>query len=545
MILAVRMTHSPIYIGPSENFRKHLIPRKKPARRKTPRQEWITPGLIKCCNTKSKLYKNFKVNPSLLTELTYKKYRNKLKSVLKTAEREYYTNKLQFFSSDLKQYWTVLNGLLKGSAQENIALNFNSNGAHTSDPLVIVNKFNEYFSNIGQDLASKISATTDTFTSFLKGSFSNSFSLFPTTASEIINVCNNLPNKASMGLDEIPTNIMKKSIYCVADTLAHIINKSFKRGEFPDKLKIAKICPVYKGGVRNEFSNYRPISILPSFSKIFEKVVHIRLHNYLFKHSIISDAQYGFRSKHSTYMALVDLYDKVSKFIDERQVTLGVFVDLQKAFDTVNFNILLKKLEHYGIRGSPLKWFESYLTNRFQSVSLNDVLSSPRRITCGVPQGSILGPLLFVIYINDIVNSSQYIHFILYTDDTTLLFHAENFDKLIAKVNQELMNLSIWFRANMLSLNVSKTNFIVFGSRLTDCSRFNNSVYFDKSLITQVDVTKFLGVYIDRKLTWKHHISQLCITLSRKIGIMYKLCPTLPDKAVFSLYFTLILPHLM
>src|SRR5437867_6244433 len=155
-------------------------------------------------------------------------------------------------------------------------------------------------------------------------------------------------------------------------------------------------------------------------------------------------------------MAHVDFYDRVSKLIDDRQIPLGVFIDLQKAFDTVNFNILLYKLDHYGIRGLPLSWFRNYLSDRYQSVSLNGVLSGPRLVTCGVPQGSILGPLLFILYVNDIVNSSQYIHFILYADDTTLLFHEDDCDKLIDRVNVELLNLSVWFKANKLSLNNKK-----------------------------------------------------------------------------------------
>ena len=338
---------------------------------------------------------------------------------------------------------------------------------------------------------------------------------------------------------------MKKSIHLIADTLSRIINISFEMGRFPERLKYAKICPIYKNGAANEFSNYRPISVLPSFSKIFEKIVHERLYNYLMRCNILSDAQYGFRSKHSAYMALIDMYDKVTKSIDDRQATLGVFIDLQKAFDTVNFEILLKKLEHYGIRGMPLEWFNSYLTNRQQSVSLVGVLSKPSLVSCGVPQGSILGPLLFIIYINDIVNCSKLIHFILYADDTTLLFHAENFDKLFEKVNCELLHLSDWLRANMLSLNVKKSNYILFGNRLPDIDLSSNKILINDSSIEHVDVVKFLGVYIDNKLTWKHHISHLNLIISRLVGIMYKLRPKLADRAMMSMYNALILPHLM
>src|SRR5206468_1638428 len=217
----------------------------------------MTPGLINCCRVKSNLYKRYKLCPSLQNEDIYKKYRNKLKLVLKKAEKDFYCSKLQVHSGDLKQFWKILNKLIKSNSFSDILMEFEYNGQNLSDPVIIVDKFNDFFTNIGSNLASNVPDTSTYFSSFLKGSFSDSFSLFPTTSAEIINVVSKFPNKSSMGLDEIPLNIMKKSISTIADTLSILINLSFETGVVPKLIKLAKICPIFKNGSSKMFGNYR------------------------------------------------------------------------------------------------------------------------------------------------------------------------------------------------------------------------------------------------------------------------------------------------
>ncbi len=280
--------------------------------------------------------------------------------------------------------------------------------------------------------------------------------MLPTDAEEVINIVGKFSDKSSFGCDLIPFDIVKKSIKSIAPLMAAVVNCSFRNGSFPDELKIAKVCPIFKNGSTNLFSNYRPISLLPSFSKIFEKLMYCRLDSYITSKNILTSSQYGFRQKHSTYMALLDMYNKLSSAIDNRDFAIGIFIDLSKAFDTINHKILLSKLQYYGIRGVPLLWFDSYLTNRKQYVYYNNVSSSKSDIKCGVPQGSILGPLLFLLYINDIVKSSSILQFIIFADDTNLFFSSKNFIDLARTVNAELVKLSDWFCANKLSLNVKK-----------------------------------------------------------------------------------------
>jgi hypothetical protein len=243
-------------------------------------------------------------------------------------------------------------------------------------------------------------------------------------------------------------------------------------------------------------------------------------------------------------MAIMDMYDKISLAIDKCEFALGIFIDLSKAFDTLNHVILLKKLEHYGIRGVALDLIESYLVNRFQYVSFNDNSSGLKRISCGVPQGSILGPLLFLVYINDIINCSDIMKFILFADDTNLFFSGDDLWKLMSSVNTELIKLSDWFKSNKLSLNIKKTNYIIFGNKKIPKSLNQFQLSIDGNILEQVENTKFLGVYIDNKLNWSRHIEHVALKIAKSLGVMNRVRNVLPYSILLTLYHTLVYPYL-
>ena len=227
-------------------------------------------------------------------------------------------------------------------------------------------------------------------------------------------------------------------------------------------MDLLKVTPIHKGGSTQHINNYRPISLLSIFDKIIEKVLHKWLNSFLENNDILFHNQYGFRRNNSTVFALIQITEKIKSSIDNGKIGCGIFIDLRRAFDTVNHDILLTKLEHYGIRDNMLSWFQSYLSNREQYVSINGEQSESHAINCGVPQGSVIGPLLFLIYINDLPNISDVLKFYLFADDTNIYYESNSLQILEKTINKELNKVYLWLNVNRLSLNIDKTNFIIF-----------------------------------------------------------------------------------
>ena len=522
--------------------------------------DWITCGILKSIEFRDNLYQRLTKlstdSPDYeLVKYNLKLYNRYLNQCIRNAKKDHYAREFTKYKGDIRKPWDILKDILnKKKGKSTFPAYFLSENEHVSGAQNITNKFNEYFTNIGPDLARSINtANKAPFDSYLNTPCSNSFLFQYTNPTDIAKIIGQLKPKSSSGYDNKSSKLLKEITDCVSCPLSKIINQSLCTGIFPSKLKFAKVIPLYKKDDEKQFGNYRPISLLSSISKIFERVAFDQLYDYLSLHGLLFDSQYGFRKHHSTEMAALELTDRIRHEIDQKKILFSVFLDLSKAFDTLNHSILLTKLKYYGIKDTPLDWFRSYLTQRIQYVEYDGIPSSTREIETGVPQGSILGPLLFIIYMNDIHKVSANLKFILYADDTTItsplcsFTHGGNDDigLVTALINLELRKISDWLAVNKLSLNVQKTKFMIFHNyqKVISANEIPDLIICETK-IERVTTFNFLGLTINEFVNWSAHTSKIANKISRTLGVMNKLKRYLPISAMKLMYDSLILSHL-
>ena len=522
--------------------------------------KWITSGILKSIHFRDKLYRKCKpLNPETTdyvnAKINLKVYNGILSRNIRLAKQMHYAQEFKKYQNNIRTTWDTLKDILnKMKCKSVYPKMFLLNGSQITNMSSITNKFNEYFTSVGSRLANEID-TSDKhpFNSYLRTPPINTFQFTFCTCDNIMKYINNLKPKCSAGHDGISFKLLKDIAQIIAPTRTIIINQSLYTGNFPEKLKIAKVTPLFKHGDKNLMENYHPISLLASISKIFERVVFNQIYQYFVENNLLFDGQYGFRNHHSTELAALELVDRISNGLDKKETPVSIFLDLSKAFDTLDHKILLNKLQYYGIKDVALQWFSSYSSDRFQFVEMDGFRSDMLNITTGVPQGSILGPLLFIIYVNDMHSISDKFNFIAYADDTTLTSPLLTFtrgvncniDTISSEMNREIKKITDWSAVNKLSLNASKTKFMVF--------HYYQKVIADKNVpqlkIGSIDIERvkefnFLGLSINENLTWSSHAKKISNKISRIIGIMNRLKRFLPLSALKLMYFSLINSHL-
>ena len=428
---------------------------------------------------------------------------------------------------------------------------FYGNGKVFSGHRSVAQGFNEFFTEIGPKLAKLIPESKNPFSHFLSHPVENNF-IFANMNREIIyEALSSLKSKNSAGSDNISTKLLKLMMPFTIQPIIHLFNLFFKTGYVPDSYKCAKVIPIYKSQEMDKFTNYRPISLLSSFSKLLEKVVANQMFRYLNKYNILYCHQYGFRPKHDTTQPILHFLDRIYNGLnqDSPEYTLTVFLDLKKAFDTVDINILLQKLCHYGFRNVTNIWFTNYLKNRTQYVSVSDQKSDLKEIKCGIPQGSVLGPLLFLLYINDLPQATNFFTS-LFADDTGLLLSSSDPNRLMKIANFELEKAKEWFQANKLTLNVSKTKYIVFRNKNMNFKSDMFRLMIGDEVLERIGNNcqeksfKFVGVQFDEFLTWEHHINHVAKRISSSIFALNQAKKFLPLNIRLTLYNSLVQPFL-
>ena len=430
----------------------------------------------------------------------YNLLRNRVHRELKKSKKQYYADYFADNVNNIKKTWEGIRKIANIKKMSMKTAQLNIGGRVIDDEAVLAKNFNNYFANVGPNTENTIPKVPNISPlKFLKDRIQFNFIIAHTSNEEILDIISALEDK-STGPSSIPFKLLSLIPDLIIMPLAYIINRSFSIGVFPKLMKIVKVIPIHKGGSTQDVNNYRPISLLYIFDKIIEKIMHKHLFAFLEYHNILFQNQFGFQRNNSTVYALVQITEIIKESIDKGKYGCGIFIDLRKAFDTVNHGILLKKLEHYGIRDNMLDWFQSYLSYRRQYVDINGKSSDLLDITCGVPQGSVLGPLLFLIYINDLPNISKILNFYLFADNTNIYYESSSLDNLERTVNSELNKLFLWLNVNRLSLNIDKTNFIVFHP-YNKPKKKRTTIKINNKAIKEKEYIKYLGVLIDSTLS--------------------------------------------
>jgi hypothetical protein len=465
-----------------------------------------------------------------------------------------------------KKMWEILNEITGGKKGECKIEKIKVDNVTISDGKLMAEEFNNFFAKVGTNISNSISpTTTDPISLLPQYTVNQNLSFGQMQQADFISIINSMKPKSSSDMDGVSTKMLKLLKFELSVPLTHLFNLSLRTGKFPNKLKTSRTVPIFKTGDKSLCDNYRPISLLSSISKILEKFVANKLTCHLESNNLLYEHQYGFLRDRGTVHNLLQLTNFVTKELNQKKHVVGVFLDLRKAFDVVPHSTLLKKLEKMGITDTELAWFASYLKNRKQTVDLNGCISSELIIDISVIQGSILGPILFLCFINDLYNCTN-LFTLLFADDTAGLKSGSDLNELIREVNCEIKKIAKWFRANKMAVNVGKTKYIIFknkGTKINDdvndkiiFDDNDDDLPFDPSKITPLvrvygnspDVGnrtyKLLGLYLDEHLSFDHHCDTICSKLAKSNFLLSRVKNYIPKDSMRTLYFAMIHSHL-
>lgn len=508
------------------------------------RKCWITFGLIKAIKKRDQLYKLWQSNPEdNVLKNNFTAYRNMLNSLIRQAKVSYYRNLIADTKGDSKKLWNIINKKLifKVKQSTNIEKIIHNN-TEISDRKLISNAFNEYFSHVGEKLATDISPPTEFNPP--RHIVPHSIFLHPTTVHEVGEIIQSLKNTKAPGFDNIRAELLKQIKDDVAPLISNLINKIMDTGECPRHFKVAIVRPLHKSGSKNDVNNYRPISLISNLSKVFEKVIKVRLTAFLERYNIISDKQYGFREGRNTQDAIAFLTSNIYAAIDEGRPALCVFLDLTKAFDTLSHKQLLDSLQDVGIRGKANKLMSSYLSEREQFVMVESTVSTGSVVKFGVPQGTVLGPLLFLVYINSLLSLKLSSTLLSFADDTVLFYSGPTWETVREIVERDMRTVADCLASMQLTLNLKKTVCMPFTAYADKLPIFD-AIYFNgmgriRQRVGLVERVSYLGVVFDRHLRWDLHIQGVVRNLQQVLYKFKMLAKILMLPQLRCLYYSLI-----
>ena len=459
---------------------------------------------------------------------------------IKDAEIKYYQELFENKKHASLNFWKGLGKSLgtKNKPRSNIS-KLIIDGNEITDDNAMSNAMNDYFCSIGQNIANTMNSGNTDFRQYLQNRIQNTFYLKPIIPNDVLKEIDKLKTKKSSGPDNLPNKIIKESKYNLIEPLTILYNSVFLHAKYPDKWKLAKVIALHKKGSLSLPENYRPISLLDCFGKILERLIYKQMFSFITKYSILFIYQYGFRHGHSTTLALIDIIDTIKKRLDNGDYGIGIFIDIKKkAFDTVNHEILLTKLEHYGFRGHSLQLLQSYVSDRKQYTRINGVTSTVQSLNYGVPQGSVLGPLLFLLYVNDIQYCIDKNKIKLFADDTGIFQFNRNLNELRNEASRNLSKIYDWFSFNRLALSLEKSHFLIFHSKRKKIDDNIEKLQFGNNSIPRAYSTKYIGMTIDENLSWDLHINGILKSLYRYYSLFYHMRHFVNHQLIRTIYYS-------
>jgi hypothetical protein len=522
----------------------------------------MTAGLLISRTTKNHLHKLSLTDPSVVNLQKYKNYKTIYFRVLRGAKKIYFKNKINENIGNPKKTWDTLNEIMGKAKKKDLISQININDVTETEPTKIANHFNSFFTSVGSKISNDVPAVAKPPEDYINyGRPIPEMVLGNTTPEHVLKTIRKFKSKSSCDIHGVSSKMIKFIGHEISRPLSHIFNLSLASGTFPTLLKQSRVIPIFKTGNHLDCDNYRPISLLSSISKILEKIVAEKLLAHLSNNDLLYVHQYGFLPKKSAEHNLLHIINYVSEALNDGNYCVGVFLDLKKAFDVCSHPILLKKLTKMGINGTTHKWFANYLSGRTQKTDINGNLSEELNLDISVIQGSILGPILFLCYINDFYSATT-LFSVLFADDTTCLSKGKKLNDLLLYVNSELQKIALWFRSNKMAVNTSKTKFIVFRTHgkpinINDCVLTYNSNEpgqpVDPLLFSQIDriynegqekFFKLLGVHFDEYLSFDPHIAHLCAKISKSLFCINRIKNFVNKDSLKQLYYAMIHPHL-
>lgn len=500
------------------------------------KNNWYTEELKKLYGEKINLHIKAKITNSFDDIQQYKNVRNRYNYLIRFTKNKYYENKLVDCEGDQRKMWKNLNNII--SVKEKIkCTSIIFDGIECNDIDLISNKFNNYFVESVQEIYDSIPQVNQVNNIHIQQT--QFFEFKPTSVDELYIILKTFKNKSNKG-DLITTQVLKDSFDMVGFFFVDIINQSLFTSEVPVNWKKTTIIPIPKVRNTKQNSEFRPINILPIHEKLLEKVVQKQLIDYIESNKLLTKKQSGFRGKHSCETALNLVLASWKHEIQSGDNILAVFLDFKRVFETLDRTILLNKLYSFGLNDGVIRWFSNYLSERYQCTNFNNNVSDWKENNLGVPQGSVLGVLLFILYINDIESCLEHCEVNLFADDTLLTISSSNIEDSISKINSDLSKLSEWLKMNKLKLNLSKTKYMVIGTKniIVD-----TPITIDSIQIERVKQFKYLGIVLDEKLTFSEHMNSVIKKLSGKISYMYRVNKKLTKRAKLTVYNSMILPH--